>query len=70
MADFCKQCSLEIFQDDFRELAGLGYGTPLKPGMGWTALCEGCGPTLVDDDGACISPHCDKKHGEVPPDGS
>lgn len=63
MADFCAQCSVDIFGEDFGDLAGLGDGTALKPGEGWLALCEGCGPTCVDPEGRCIAPNCDKKHG-------
>ena len=63
MADFCQQCSMDIFGEDFEELKGLGDDTPLKKDQGWSALCEGCGPTVVDDDGKCISLHCMKKHG-------
>lgn len=64
MADFCKQCSLELFGEDNGDLKGLGDGRKLEPGFGWTAICEGCGFTIVDDDGACINKYCDKKHGE------
>ena len=63
MADFCQQCSLEMFGMDFRELAELGpKGSVLPPEHGWTALCEGCGPTLVDQDGKCIAAYC-PEHG-------
>lgn len=62
MSDFCKQCSLELFNEDFKELAGLGSGIPLRPGYGWGALCEGCDLILVDDDGVCIDNTC-PKHG-------
>lgn len=52
MADFCQECSIEIFGEDFRELANLGNGKELPPGHGWRALCEGCGyMILVDNDG-------------------
>ena len=63
MADFCKQCSEEIFGEDSRELADLGGKEKLEPGYGWIVLCEGCGPTRVDDDGKCMCSDCDKKHG-------
>ncbi len=63
MAGFCKQCSLEYFDEDFRDLAGLGNGKKLKEGYGWSVLCEGCGPTTVDDDGVCTYTHC-PKHGK------
>ena len=63
MADFCQQCSLEMFDMDFRELAELGpKGSVLPLEHGWTALCEGCGPTLVDQDGKCIAAYC-PEHG-------
>lgn len=65
MADFCKQCSLEIFGEDFKECA-LPEGSELRgtlpPEHGWAALCEGCGPTIVDDEGVCINPGC-TRHG-------
>jgi len=62
VADYCQQCSIELFGEDHRELAGLGpEGQTLEPGYGWSVLCEGCGPTLVDDDGKCIA-KCDLNH--------
>ncbi len=64
MADFCKQCSIELFGKDCGDLANLGDGTPLKEGYGWNALCEGCGPTQVNDEGECISPSCIREHGK------
>lgn len=64
MADFCKQCSEELFDEDFKELAGLGDGSKLEPGFGWPALCEGCGPTTVNDDGICTAKNCLRQHGE------
>lgn len=63
MADFCKQCSLEIFGKDFGELANLAVG-PLEAGHGWQALCEDCGWTVVDEEGRCIADDCLKHHGK------
>lgn len=63
MADFCKQCSIELFGEDCKDLAGLGDEHTLAPGYAWTVLCEGCGPTQVDDAGKCVSADCLKKHG-------
>lgn len=54
MADFCKQCAEEEGFPGSFDLAGLGRDRKLEPGTGWGALCEGCGPTLVDDDGRCL----------------
>jgi len=62
MSDFCKQCSIEVFGEDSKDLAGLGGGEKLKEGMGWSALCEGCGSIVVDEEGACCAGYC-KKHG-------
>jgi len=63
MADFCKLCSLEHFNKDYKELAGLGRGKPpLRPGYGYPTICEGCGFILVNDDGECIDGRC-FKHG-------
>lgn len=64
MADFCQQCSIELFGEDYKELAGLGDGSKLEEGKGWVCLCEGCGLTVVDDNGACLSLHCTMNHGE------
>jgi hypothetical protein len=49
---FCKQCSLELFGKDLRELAGDGKRI---------ANCAGCGTIMVDEDGACMS-DCTKAH--------
>lgn len=53
MADFCKQCSIELMGEDFGDHSRPN-APPLAEGMGWPALCEGCGPTLVDNEGACM----------------
>lgn len=58
MADFCQQCSIEIWGKDHRDLASL-----CLLGEFVEALCEGCGPTYVDGDGKCVNPYCEK-HGE------
>ena len=62
MADFCQQCSIEIFGEDHRDLADLGRGKKAAEGWGWIAICEGCGSTLVNDEGRCVYQHC-SKHG-------
>ena len=57
MADFCKQCSRDMgFKGN--DLADLGRGKSLPKDHGWSALCEGCGPTLVDNSGKCIVSDC------------
>lgn len=52
MADFCKECSIDLFGENFGDLANLGDGKELPPDHGWRALCEGCGcMILVDNEG-------------------
>jgi len=58
MADFCMQCSIELFNEDFEDFKGIGKGKNLPEGSGWSVLCEGCGMTLVDDEGKCILRDC------------
>lgn len=61
MAEFCNQCARELgFPEG--ELAGLGQGQVLPLDHGWSAICEGCGFIVVDDDGNCIAKDCLKNH--------
>ena len=68
MADFCKQCSIELFGEDYGDFKPHNPA-PLKPGYGWPVLCEGCGPTLVNNEGECIAKDCEL-HGEEAGDGA
>lgn len=53
MADFCKQCSIEQFGEDFGDLAGLcDYDNDA------VVICEGCGFINVDHEGTCVSAYC------------
>lgn len=56
MADFCQQCSLDLFGEDYRELAGLATreAEDLHP----VVICEGCGYIQVDNAGRCVSDDC------------
>jgi hypothetical protein len=65
MAEFCRQCYRETFAQDESDFDHFGKDSPLplEPGYGYPALCEGCGPTLVDDSGNCIADDCLRKHG-------
>lgn len=66
MADFCKQCSEDLFGKDLKELAGLVSVREWNEGYAATVLCEGCGPIQVNPAGECISEDCLKKgHKEV-----
>lgn len=60
MADFCRQCSIEVWGEDFGDLANLGPKDyrALEPDEGWAALCEHCGPTLVNNAGECLPGCC------------
>lgn len=62
MADFCKQCSVEIFGKDFKELAGITTPAHWADGKAVVVICEGCGPIQVDPDGNCISQDCIGDH--------
>lgn len=58
MADFCRQCSLHLFDEDCEDLAGLCTEDEMI-----AVICEGCGQCLVDSDGICISDNCLEAHG-------
>jgi len=58
MADFCRACSLAIFERDFEELAGITKQEDWEKGMACTVLCEGCGAIQVDPQGNCVSENC------------
>ncbi len=62
MADFCKQCSIDMFGKDFGDLKGITNQTDLNEGLAASVLCEDCGPIQVDTDGKCIT-NCIKSHG-------
>lgn len=64
MADFCKQCSIEIFGEDFGDLEGITTPEQQAEGKFCVVLCEGCGAIQVDVEGACIS-DCIERHNPV-----
>ena len=51
MADFCKQCSIEMFGTDTGDLAGLSTPVDTAAGTFAIVLCEGCGSIAVDHEG-------------------
>jgi hypothetical protein len=55
MADFCKQCSIELFDKDFRDLAGISTQAQTDDNRFALVLCEGCGFIQVDHEGRCVS---------------
>lgn len=58
MADFCRACSIELFGEDFKELAGITNPKKWQDGLAAGGLCEGCGFIQVDPDGNCVSQDC------------
>lgn len=54
MADFCKECSIEIFGEDFKDLANINTPEDSDKKLYAYVLCEGCGPILVDHTGTKV----------------
>ena len=61
MADFCRQCSIDMFGKDFNDLAGITTKDEWLAEKAAVVLCEGCGVIQVDPEGRCVSSDCDKK---------
>lgn len=51
MADFCKECSIEMWGTDTKDLSGLITPEEVEEGLGAVVLCEGCGVIRVDHEG-------------------
>ncbi len=62
MADFCQQCSIALFGEDFGDFAGASSPEDTAQGLYAFALCEGCGMTQVDHAGLCVAPDCLERH--------
>ena len=54
MADFCKQCSEELFGEDFGDFTGISTERNDINRSYVSVLCEGCGPTSVNSKGECM----------------
>lgn len=61
MANFCSQCSIELFGADMKDLAGLTKPKHMLQGKYARGLCEDCGDIQVNAKGECLS-HCEKDH--------
>ena len=62
MADFCRQCSLQLFGEDFKDLAGLVTEEQFKEKhLVSLVICEGCGYTEVNHLGECMIDDCLEK---------
>jgi hypothetical protein len=55
MASFCMQCSIDIFGEDHKDLAGLVSELRYRNGFLAVALCEQCGPVYVDPSGRKVN---------------
>lgn len=51
MSGYCQQCSHEVFGADQEDLAGFVSPAMAAEGYGLYAICEECGPVMVDPDG-------------------
>lgn len=58
MADFCKQCSILMFGEDFGDFDNL---PGMREGDQAAVICEGCGFTEIDHHGKCLR-HTDAEH--------
>ncbi len=56
MADFCKDCSIKTFGEDYGDMKGLCEEDECA-----VVLCEGCGFIYVDSDGKKIEEKNDDK---------
>ena len=63
MAEFCRQCSIANFGEDYGDFAGLLSAEDEANGLLQVVLCEGCGPIVVDRAGACHCDDCLMEHG-------
>lgn len=63
MADFCKECCIDMWGEDTKDLAGLSTEEDTHKGLLVTSICEGCGPIMHDHEGYRVT----KKWEEYPP---
>ena len=66
MADFCRQCTTDLFGEDvINDFAGMTTKEDEKQGRFALVLCERCGPIQVNTVGGCISSDCFKNHRKI-----
>lgn len=63
MSDFYKQCSIDIFGEDYHDMAGITHVEEEREGKYRWVLCEDCGSIQVNSLGECVST-CSKDHRE------
>lgn len=60
MAEFCKQCSIDLFGKDHGDLAGITKVEDWQKGEAAVVCCEGCAFIQVDPEGNCVSKDCER----------
>ena len=63
MADFYKQCSIDHFGKDYKDLANISTPEDTSQEKYAIVICEGCGFIQVNHLGECITKDCLQKHG-------
>jgi len=63
MAEFCKQCAVDVFGEDTP--SDFNFTDSVELDEGYHVLCEGCGHAWVDERGVCKADNCLKKHGAM-----
>lgn len=56
MADFYRECSIDLWGEDTGDLAGLSTKEDTDNGLFCVVLCETCGVIQVDHEGVSITP--------------
>lgn len=64
VASFCAQCSVKMFNEDFRDFANMLHPEDAERGLVVPVICEGCGATFVDQEGKCVDVDCLEGHGD------
>lgn len=65
MANFCKQCSIDHFGEDYNDLSGLSTQEKTENELYPVVICEGCGVTQVDHNGRCVATDCLEFHNKM-----
>lgn len=55
MADFCRDCAVDTWGFDTKDLAGLITKEDMDNGIRAHVICEGCGWILVDHEGIRVA---------------
>lgn len=55
MVGCCKSCSMTLYGEDREDFSGMVSRALVEEGYGLLAICDECGPLLVDADGQRIT---------------